>query len=65
MLQNVNPQEGVEEQDGSVSVKWVVDYTDNGGIRRNVQFDRKNEAEQAWAKIPVELGKNIHIAARQ
>ena len=52
-------------KDGTVSKAWVVDYTDNGGKRRNEQFDHKREADQAWAKIQLDLGKNAHIPARQ
>jgi integrase/DNA-binding XRE family transcriptional regulator len=54
-----------KNKDGTVTKKWLVDYSDNGGTRRNLQFDRKREAEKAWAKIQVQLESHSHIAARQ
>lgn len=49
-----------KNKDGSETKEWVVDYKDNGGTRRNLQFEKKREAEQRWAKIQIELGLNTH-----
>jgi integrase len=54
-----------KNKDGTVSHSWVVDYHGNDGRRHNEQFDRRREAENAWAKIRLDLGKNIHVPASQ
>jgi len=52
-------------KDGTVTEKWLVDYSDNGGVRRNLQFDRKRDAEAALARIRIELDQHSHVASRQ
>jgi integrase len=49
---------------GVVSERWVVDYFDGGGKRRNKQFDRKKDAEEFDTTVRNELRSGIHTAER-
>jgi integrase len=48
--------------DGLEHEAWVVDYVDQGGKRRNKQFERKKEAEQFETTVRSELRAGIHTA---
>jgi len=41
---------------------WVVDYVDQGGKRRNKQFDRKKSADEFETTVRSELRSGIHTA---
>jgi hypothetical protein len=41
---------------------WIVDYVDQGGVRRLKTFDRKKEADAFAASATVEVGQGTHVA---
>jgi integrase len=48
--------------EGEPKQAWVVDYTDQGGNRRNKQFTRKRDAEAYHARVAVDVRAGIHTA---
>jgi len=48
--------------DGFEHEAWVVDYVDQGGKRRNKQFDRKKAADEFETTVRNELRAGIHTA---
>jgi integrase len=51
-----------KDTDGLEHEAWVVDYADQGGKRRNKQFERKKAAEEFETTVKGELRAGIHTA---
>lgn len=50
---------------GEAKEAWVVDYADNGGVRRLKTFERKKEADAFKAAATTQIVEGIHIAESQ
>lgn len=50
---------------GEAKTAWIVDYTDQGGKRRQKTFDKKKEADAARIKIEIEIEKGAHTPDSQ
>jgi integrase len=52
-------------RDGSQGESWIVNYTDQGGIRRMKSFERRRDADVFHATVNVDVRRGLHVPDSQ